>query len=148
MFSGDERYGASPDALAAANILLEIKTRAKGCEGPLENLYKCPSYLVQVQVQMMCTDSKYSLIESYSPEQKTAIFFLVERHDVLLDVMKCITDSIIENTTIQKWPHTEHKKLKQLGDAVLGRIPTFESLSQLRRFIREHCKTLYKVQFK
>ena len=148
VLTGDDRYGASPDAIAVANILLEIKTRAKGCDGPLENLIKSASYFVQVQLQMMCTDSNYCIVESYSPEKKTANFFLVERHNVLLDVIKCITDSILTNTPIPKWPHTEHKKLKQLGEVVLGRTPTFETLSSLRSLIKDHCKTLPRVQFR
>ena len=147
VFTGDDRYGSSPDAIAVANILLEIKTRAKGCDGPLDNLVKCPSYFVQVQLQMMCTDSNYTIVESYSPEKKIANFFLVKKHNVPLDVMKCVTDSILTNIPIPNWPHTEHKKLKMLGELILGRIPNFETLSSLRSLIKDHCKTLPKVQF-
>ena len=42
----DNQYGASPDALGPAGILLEIKTRAINSYGPLISLNKCPHYFI------------------------------------------------------------------------------------------------------
>ena len=42
----DERYGASHDALGIADIILEIKTRAKNCSSPLQSLKGKGSYFL------------------------------------------------------------------------------------------------------
>ena len=43
----DSNYGASPDALAASSLILEIKTRAAKTEGPLQSLKQLLSYYTQ-----------------------------------------------------------------------------------------------------
>ena len=40
----DSKYGASPDALAASSIILEVKTRPAKTEGSLTSLKQLPSY--------------------------------------------------------------------------------------------------------
>ena len=82
--SSRNRFGASPDALGPAGILIEIKTRAQNCEGPLESLDKFPNYFTQCQLQMSCTDSHACLLVSYHPESKTGNFFAVKRNDQLV----------------------------------------------------------------
>ena len=51
LHSDDKRYGASPDGLGPADIILEIKTRAKNCSSPLQSLKGKGSYL-QAQQQI------------------------------------------------------------------------------------------------
>ena len=58
-----------------------------------------------------------------------------------------MTDSLYDKSPITKWPHTEHTKLKQLGEQVQGRIPTFETLSPFRSYIRDICRDFPKVEF-
>ena len=96
---------------------------------------------------MLCTNSKFCVLEAYHPETKKAIFFLVHRHDVLLTVMKCVTDSILKNIPIKDWPHIENKYLEQVGKNVIGRIPNFESLKPLRTFLNALSKKTPQIKF-
>ena len=153
LFSGDPRYGASPDAFAANGLLLEVKTRAMAkptnpeAYQPLTSLAKNPCYFTQTQLQLLTTDRQYCILQSYSPEHKLSNFFLVKRHNVFLEVAKSITDSLLQNEPIMSWNHTEHPNLKKLGEQLLGRVPTFDTLSQFRRYIRIQCKNLPIVEF-
>ena len=90
----DSNYGASPDALAASSLILEVKTRPAKTEGPLQSLKQLPSYLIQRQLEMVCTGASYCILESYHPETQQACFFLIKRDDVLMSVIKDITNSI------------------------------------------------------
>ena len=47
----DSNYGASPDALAASSLILEVKTRPAKTEGPLPSLKQLPSYYIQPQLK-------------------------------------------------------------------------------------------------
>ena len=75
----DPHYGSSPDALCPGPILLEVKTRAENCSGPLDNLVGKGHYVLQPNLQMMCTGAKYCILESYHPESKSANFFLLKK---------------------------------------------------------------------
>ena len=70
-FANDMRYGSSPNALAPLGILLEVKTRVEGSLPFLESLDNVPQYFVQCQLQMICTDTEFWIMQSYCPETKT-----------------------------------------------------------------------------
>ena len=62
----NERYGASPDGLGPAAILLEVKTRAENSDGPLIALKSYPQYFVQFQLQMNCTNAIFVVENGHS----------------------------------------------------------------------------------
>ena len=72
------RYGSSPDALGPLGILLEVKTRAEGSSSLLQSLDTVPQYFVQCQLQMLCTDAEFCILQSYHPQPKTSNFFIVK----------------------------------------------------------------------
>ena len=72
----DSNYGASLDVLAASPFILEVKTRPAKTEGPLSSLKQLPSYYIQPQLEMVCTDAPYCILESYHPETQQASFSL------------------------------------------------------------------------
>lgn len=103
----DYNYGASPDALAASSFILEVNTRPAKTEGPLPSLKQLPSYYIQPQLEMVCTGASYCILESCHPETQQAPFFLIKRDDVLMSIIKDITNSILKenlywNGQIQK----------------------------------------------
>ena len=87
-------FGASPDALCASGILLEVKTRAANCDGPLETLKDFPNYFVQCQLQMACTNAHSCILLSYHPETESGNFFLVTKDsnlmNIIIEVMDCM----------------------------------------------------------
>ena len=62
------RYGSSQDALGPAGILLEVKTRAENCSGPLEFQDKFSQYFAQCQLQVSCSNAEFCILQSYHPE--------------------------------------------------------------------------------
>ena len=143
----DPHYGSSPDALCPGPILLEVKTRAENCSGPLDNLVGKGHYVLQPNLQMMCTGAKYCILESYHPESKSANFFLLKKDNLLYSVAKDLTDSILSNTPICDWPHHEDKTMSKLAEKVLGSVPTFEDIRGLRTYINRIAKTVPRVEF-
>ena len=142
------RFGSSPDALGPHGILVEIKTRAKDCEGPLENLSKNRNYYVQCQLQMVCTDSHTCILVSYHPESQSANFFAVKRNDALISVMLDVCESIIANEpyVLDTWYTDE--KLEKLADLLNTREKLgFHSLKPLRTHITALCKEIQMVKF-
>ena len=131
----DPHYGSSPDALRPGPILLEVKTRAENCSGPLDNLVGKGHYVLQPNLQMMCTGAKYYILESYHPESKSANFFLLKKDNLLCSVAKDVTDGILSSSPICDWPHHEDKTVSKLAEKVLGSVPTFEDLRGLRTYI-------------
>ena len=97
LHSGDESYGASPDALWLADIMLEIKMRAKSCSSPLQSLKGKGSYFLQAQQQMQCTGESFCILMFHHPESNTAKYFIIKGDDTLFFVCKSMTDSILEN---------------------------------------------------
>ena len=89
--SSDSTNDASPDAICPVPILLEIKTRAENSTSPLNNFKG--EHLLQTHLQMACTGFSYVIVESFDPETETANFFLVRKDELLLSVLKEITDS-------------------------------------------------------
>ena len=51
-----KQYGASPDALGTAELLLELKAGAVSSEGTSISLDLFSNYFIQCQLQMVCTD--------------------------------------------------------------------------------------------
>lgn len=143
----DSNYGSSPDALAASSLILEVKKRAAKTEGPLTSLKQLPSYYIQPQLEMVCTGASYCILESYHPETQQVSFFLVKRDDVLMSVIKDITNSILNEKPLLEWSHSEHNYYKRLGENVAGRIPDFASIKPLRSHINLLVKSVPMVKF-
>ena len=143
----DSNYGASPDALAASSLILEVKTRAAKTEGPLTSLKQQPSYYIQPQLEMVCTGASYCILESCHPETQQPSFFLIKRDDVLISVIKDITNSILKEKPLLEWSHSENNVYKRLGENVAGRIPDFASIKPLRSHINAPLKSVPMVEF-
>ena len=63
-------------------------TRAENCSGPLDNRVGKGHYVLQPNLQMMCTGEKYCILESYHQESKSAKFFLLRKDNLLCNVAK------------------------------------------------------------
>ena len=74
----NNKYGSSPDALGPIGILPEVKTRAKRSLGQLNSIERCSQYFIQCQLQMLCTNAEFCILQSYHPETKYSIFFLIK----------------------------------------------------------------------
>ena len=143
----DNRFGASPDALGPNGILVEIKTRAKGCIGPLKNLISNEHYYVQCQLQMACTDAHSCVLVSYVPESKTGNFFMVQRNDTIIDILMEVCDAIWSNKVIETWSYTDTNEHKNLGKKLSARTLDFEALKPLRSFVNKSAKNIAKIDF-
>ena len=71
-----KRYGSSSDGLGPLGILLEVKTKDEASRGPLTSINKFPQYFVQCQLQMLCTNAEFCILQSYHPETTSSNFFL------------------------------------------------------------------------
>ena len=140
LHSDDKRYGASPDALEPADIILEIKARAKNCSSPLQSLKRKGSYL-QAQQQMQCTGASFCILMSYHPESNTAKYFIIKRDDTLFFVCKS------ENKVITEWPHVENDSYQSIGKILNGTVPNFDKLKLLRSFIVKKVSSVPQVSF-
>ena len=116
----NQRFGASPDALGPAGLLIEIKTRAKGSTSPLESIAALPGYFSQCQLQMACTDANFCILLSYHPESKSGNFFIIKRDNVLLDMLIELLILRIENKKVLDWEHQEIPELKLIGEKLFG----------------------------
>ena len=96
---------------------------------------------------MACTGGHVTFLESYHPEQNCANIFFIERDNLLLDVWKTVTDSILLRGVITEWPHEENRFLKKLGENLTGTIPTFENTKPLRSWVNAMTKTVKQVVF-
>ena len=97
-----ERYRGSIDTLEPADIIIEIKTRAKKCcsNAILKSLKGKGGYFLQTQQQMQCTGASFCMLVSYHPESNTAKYFIIKRDEALFFVFKSVKDSILENEVI------------------------------------------------
>ena len=141
----DEKYGASPDAICPGATLLEIQTRAENSTSPLDSLKG--EHLIQTQLQMACTGFDYVIVESFHPESNSANFFLVRKDELLLSVLKDITDSILKQTPVDRWDHVERRVFQLLGEKLTSTIPNFTSLKTLRVYINKVAKSLPRLKF-
>jgi len=143
----DSNYGASPNAMAASSLILEVKTRPAKTEGPLKSLKQLLSYYIQPQLETVCTGASYCILESYHPETQQASFLLIKRDDVFMSVIKDITNSILNEKPLLEWSHSENNYYKRLGENVAGRIPDFASIKPLRSYINALVKSVPMVEF-
>ena len=141
-FENDMRYGSSPDALGPLGILLEVKTRAEGSLSPFQSLDKVPQYFVQCQLQMLCTDAEFCILQSNHPETKTSIFFTVKRDNTLRTMITQLIDCILDNNHTFDWAHTEVSELHGFAKEILGKVPTFELLRPVRTYIKKCAKLI------
>ena len=121
--------------LGPADIIVEIKTRAKNCDSPLQSLKGKSSYYLQAQQQMQCTGASFCILMSFHPESGKAKYFLIKRDDTLFSVCKCVTDSVLEKKVISEWPHTENNTYSKLGKILCGTLPDFSKLKLLRSYV-------------
>ena len=143
----NNRYGSSPDAIGANGILVEIKTRAKNSIGPLQNLNSCPHYYVQCQLQMACTDAHSCVLVSYHPETKFGNFFLVQRNNIIIDILIDVCNAILDKTVIDTWVYNDTNEYRNLGKKISGRSLDFETLKPLRVHINKQMKKIAKITF-
>ena len=128
----DARSGASPDAISEA-FSIEVKTRAENSELPLEKITR--AHLVQANFKMSCTGCQVTFLQSYLPEKKTSNFFLITKNDLLIDIIKVITDNILDGNVFAEWHYDEHPHLCKLGEQHLGNTASFERLRYLRSWL-------------
>ena len=141
------RFGASPDAVCASGLLLEVKTRAAGTAGPLESLDPFPNYFLQCQLQMACANAHACLLLSYHPETQKGNFFLVTKDAYLMGVVMEVVNAMIDNKTLTEWHHLEPKKLSKVGDQLLHKKIGFDNLKLFRSYIKSFCKHIPSVKF-
>ena len=146
-YPGNERYGASPDSLGPAGLLLEVKTRAVNSDGPLKSLDLFPNYFVQCQLQMACTDANFCILLSYHPESESGNFFLIKRDSVLMNAIIEICDSVLQKEKIIEWNHTEIHDLKLFGKKIVGYRIDFDNLKPFRTYIKKCTKSVRSLEF-
>ena len=123
-YSLDNKYGCSPDGLGPAGILLEVKTRAAGSTGPITSLDNFPQYYIQCQLQMLCTDADFCILQSYHPETNFSMCFLVQHSYTLMQLIKEIIDSVYSNNKMFVWNHFEIKSYVILEKILLVKYLT------------------------
>ena len=128
-------------------ILFQVKTRAEGCSGPLKSLEKFPHYFAQCQLQMLCTDAEFYILQSYHPESKTLKISIIKYNNTLMIIIKEIADCIFDESHILDWDHTEIVELQTFAKQILGNVPNFKLSRPLRGFIRKCTKLVSLVQF-
>ena len=64
-----------------------------------------------------------------------------------MSVIKDITNSILYDKPLLKWPHSENNYYKCLGENVAGRIPDFASIKPLTAYINTVVKSVPRVDF-
>ena len=141
------KYGSSPDALGPVGILIEVKTRAERSLGPLNSIEKCPQYFVQCQLQMLCTNAEFCILQSYHPETKSSIFFLIKRNNTLMNIVTDVIDCIYDGIPVLEWNHQDVIELHNFGKVIVGKIPNFDLLKPLRSFIKKSVKLVPQVRF-
>lgn len=73
--------------------------------------------------------------------------FFIERDNLLEDVCKSVTDSILLRKEITEWPREENNFLKKLGENLKGNVPTFENTKSLGSWVNAMAKTVKQVVF-
>ena len=84
---------------------------------------------------------------THLPETKSSNVFLIERNNLLLDVVKMVIDHMITNTTITSWAHDEYNLLKKAGECNINKVPTFASLKPVRAWIKKEARKIRIVHF-
>ena len=140
-------FGASPDAICASGLILEIKTRAENSDGPLHSLKDRPSYFVQCQLQMACTNAHSCILMSYHPETESGNSFLILKNSHLMNIIMEIITSMMANVSIEEWHRLEPMKLAKVGEAIIHKQICFENLKPFRVYIKSLCKDIPRVKF-
>ena len=96
---------------------------------------------------MCCTGAQILFLQSYLPQSKSSNFFFLQRNDLLIDVMKEITDHILKQEVVSEWHYDEESYLSKLGKQLLGNIPSFETLRLFRMWVNQMAKKVKKVVF-
>ena len=138
------RYGSSPDAVGPLGILLEVKRRAEVSLSPLESLDIVPQYFMQCQLQMLCTDVEFFVLQSYHP---TSIFITVKGNNTLTTIIKQLTDCILDNNYVLNWTHTGVSELHVFATGSLGKVPTFQLPRSVRTYIKKCTKLIPQIKF-
>jgi hypothetical protein len=89
---------------------------------------------------ILCTDLEFCVLQSYHSETKSSNLFLVKRNNTIMFIIKEIVDSIYYNRKLLTWGHDEIIELKNFGKNIIGKIPEFECLTPLRKFIKKLTK--------
>ena len=94
---------------------------------------------------MACTGGDTTFLQSYLPEKEIPHFFYLKRNDLLINVVKDITDHMLENKSFIEWHYYEHSRLKNFGQQLMGTTATFERLRPLRSWIIVLARDVQKV---
>lgn len=70
---------SSPDAISPTRLIFEIEARALNSEGS--------SYSAQTEQQMACIHASFRIFLSYQVETEFGNFFLIQKGNVLIDVI-------------------------------------------------------------
>ena len=116
MHPSNSRFGSSLDAIGPTGLILEKKTRALNSEGQLQSLEKFPSYFAQTKMQMPCTDASFCILLSYHLETESGNFFLIQKINVLVDIIMDVSNFTFKDQIFDSWSHTEIKELQMFGD--------------------------------
>ena len=79
---------------------------------------------------MCCTGGHITFLPSYLPEKKVSNVFFIKRNDLLIDVMKKLSDHILNHEVVTQWNYEENDHLAKLGKQLLGNVPTFDTLGK------------------
>jgi len=140
--------GASPDGLPEeeADWLLEIKTRSSNCTGPLQMLEKY--MLIQVLIQLYCTNRTRCILMSYHPETKTAHYFSILYDSDLVSIIVTCLKSISSKCKLtegDRWDCSQ-KAYDGLWNSNVDKVPDFSTLKGLRRIVTEKVKVLAPIK--
>jgi len=68
---------------------------------------------------MSCAGANLVFLQSYIPEKKSSNIFFIPRNDLLIDVLKEITDHILHQKIVSKWDYEENNHLSELRKNLL-----------------------------
>ena len=63
---------------------------------------------------MSCAGANLVFLQSYLPEKKSSNIFFIPRNDLPIDVLKEITDHILQHKIVSKWDYEENNHLCSL----------------------------------
>ena len=128
--------------------MIEIKTRAKNSNGPLDSITPSPSHYLQCQLQITCTDAHSCILLSYHPESKAGKFFLIRRDDLIMTIIANLCENIsFQNGILSSWNHKETNELKLMGEKIANKQLSFETLKVFHKYIKNTVKRVVCVQF-
>ena len=96
---------------------------------------------------MACTDAHSCILVSYHPETKFGNFFLVQRNNIIIDILIDVCNAILDKTVIDTWVYNDTNEYRNLGKKISGRSLDFETLKPLRVHINKQMKKIAKITF-